>query len=103
MKEKCAMRLFVIGSVCLALVSCAARSPYVKAPVPTENLNAAIAGVSLDVTGDGDCTLLLAIKGSGTGRVDAPRAWCADAKQVKSALATVPPPAPAPKAAEAAK
>jgi hypothetical protein len=59
-----------------------------------ENLTAAITGVSLDATADGACVMTVAIKGAGTGAVEAPRAWCADARRAKAILATLPQPAP---------
>jgi hypothetical protein len=79
------MRILVCV-LALGFANCAARSAYLPAPETPENLNAAIGGVSLDLKG-GACVLSVAIKGAGTGMLEAPREWCEDGKRAKALLA----------------
>lgn len=88
------MRLCVLGLAATVLSGGCAK-PYLETPAVPERLTGAVQGVSLERQPDGTCTVTLAIKGAGTGRVEVPRQWCHDAKVSQTAAALVPKAEPA--------
>lgn len=72
-----------VWMLCLLVGGCATAGPYRVTPV-TENVNAGVEAVSLDIR-DGKCVLTVGIKGAGRGELSAPAQWCHDAKVAKGA------------------
>ena len=78
---------YLAACVATLLLGCAARSPYLTAPAPADNVSAGLSLVSLSLLASGACELTMAVKGAGMAKITIPAAICADAKRAKEIIA----------------